>query len=310
MNYNKINLVPLDPIRTINSGQVFLWENHNNSWYGIDGSKILKITIKDTEKYKLIENNKFLCELENIDIEYNSFPESKNWNYKFFRLEDNQAVVNKTLTKDHVILNIYKRYKGLRLIRQDPFQCIISFVCASNTNIKRIRHMLSNITKKFGKRVIYNDLNFNLFPNPNELSQASIEELVSCGLGYRSKFVKSIATQIKNNLELNSLKEMKYLEAKAELTKLFGIGNKIADCILLFSLEKTEAFPIDIWIYRALFQYYEWMFKDDGIIKNAKLPENKYKLIYNKINNYFGKYSGYVQQYLYYHIREDNKRTW
>ena len=310
MNYNKINLVPLDPIRTINSGQVFLWENHNNSWYGIDGSKILKITIKDTEKYKLIENNKFLCELENIDIEYNSFPESKNWNYKFFRLEDNQAVVNKTLTKDHVILNIYKRYKGLRLIRQDPFQCIISFVCASNTNIKRIRHMLSNITKKFGKRVIYNDLNFNLFPNPNELSQASIEELVSCGLGYRSKFVKSIATQIKNNLELNSLKEMKYLEAKAELTKLFGIGNKIADCILLFSLEKTEAFPIDIWIYRALFQYYEWIFKDDGIIKNAKLPENKYKLIYNKINNYFGKYSGYVQQYLYYHIREANKRTW
>ena len=222
MNYNKINLVPLDPIRTINSGQVFLWENHNNSWYGIDGSKILKITIKDTEKYKLIENNKFLCELENIDIEYNSFPESKNWNYKFFRLEDNQAVVNKTLTKDHVILNIYKRYKGLRLIRQDPFQCIISFVCASNTNIKRIRHMLSNITKKFGKRVIYNDLNFNLFPNPNELSQASIEELVSCGLGYRSKFVKSIATQIKNNLELNSLKEMKYLEAKAELTKLLA----------------------------------------------------------------------------------------
>jgi N-glycosylase/DNA lyase len=310
MNYNKINLVPLDPIRTINSGQVFLWENHNNSWYGIDGSKILKITIKDTEKYKLIENNKFLCELENVDIEYNSFPESKNWNYKFFRLEDNQAVVNKTLTKDHVILNIYKRYKGLRLIRQDPFQCIISFVCASNTNIKRIRHMLSNITKKFGKRVIYNDLNFNLFPNPNELSQASIEELVSCGLGYRSKFVKSIATQIKNNLELNSLKEMKYLEAKAELTKLFGIGNKIADCILLFSLEKTEAFPIDIWIYRALFQYYEWMFKDDGIIKNAKLPENKYKLIHNKINNYFGKYSGYVQQYLYYHIRESNKRTW
>jgi N-glycosylase/DNA lyase len=310
MNYNKINLVPLDPIRTINSGQVFLWENHSNSWYGIDGSKILKITIKDTEKYKLIENNKFLCELENIDLEYNSFPESKNWNYKFFRLEDNQAVVNKTLTKDNVILNIYKKYKGLRLIRQDPFQCIISFVCASNTNIKRIRHMLSNITKKFGKRVTYNDLNFNLFPNPNELSQASIEELVSCGLGYRSKFVKSIATQIKNNLELNSLKEMKYLEAKAELTKLFGIGNKIADCILLFSLEKTEAFPIDIWIYRALFQYYGWMFKDDGIIKNAKLPENKYKLIYNKINNYFGKYSGYVQQYLYYHIRESNKRTW
>ena len=310
MNYNKINLVPLDPIRTINSGQVFLWENHNNSWYGIDGNYILKITIKDKKVCKLIENQKFLCELENIDIEYNSFPEYKNWNSNFFRLYDNQDIINKTLSKDPVILNIYKKYRGLRLIRQDPFQCIISFVCASNTNIKRIRYMLKNITKKFGKRVIYNGLSFNLFPNVNELSEASIEELVGCGLGYRSKFVKSISNNIKNNLDLNSLKDMKYLEAKLELTKLFGIGNKIADCVLLFSLEKTEAFPIDIWIYRALFQYYGWMFKDNTLIKSVKLPENKYKLIHNSINDYFGKYSGYVQQYLYYHIRESNKRTW
>ncbi len=310
MNYNRINLVPLDPIRTINSGQVFLWENHNNSWYGIDGNYILKITIKDKKVYKLIENQKFLCELENIDIEYNSFPEYKNWNYNFFRLYDNQDIINKTLSKDPVILNIYKKYRGLRLIRQDPFQCIISFVCASNTNIKRIRYMLKNITKKFGKRVIYNGLIFNLFPNVNELSEASIEELIGCGLGYRSKFVKSISNHIKNNLDLNSLKDMKYLEAKSELTKLFGIGNKIADCVLLFSLEKTEAFPIDVWIYRALFQYYEWMFKDNSLIKSIKLPENKHNLIHNSINDYFGKYSGYVQQYLYYHIRESNKRTW
>lgn len=310
MNYNKINPVPLDPIRTINSGQVFLWENYNNSWYGIDGNYILKITITGKERYKLSENKKFLSELENIDIDYNAFPEYKNWNYHFFRLYDNQELINKTLSKDPSILNIYKKYKGLRLIRQDPFQCIISFVCASNTNIKRIRYMLKNITKKFGKRVIYNNINFNLFPNVNELSEASIEELIACGLGYRSKFVKSISNHIKNNLDLNSLKDMKYLEAKTELTKLFGIGNKIADCILLFSLEKTEAFPIDIWVYRALFQYYGWMFKDNSLIKSIKVPENKYKLIHNKINDYFGKYSGYVQQYLYYHIRESNKRTW
>jgi N-glycosylase/DNA lyase len=310
MNYNKMNTIPLDPIRTINSGQVFLWENHNNSWYGIDGNYILKINIDIKGRHKLSENKKFLSELENINIDYNSFPEYKNWNYHFFRLYDDQELINKTLSKDPIILNIYKKYKGLRLIRQDPFQCIISFVCASNTNIKRIRYMLKNITKKFGKRVIYNNIDFNFFPNVNELSKASIEELIGCGLGYRSKFVKSISNHIKNKLDLNSLKDMKYLEAKTELTKLFGIGNKIADCILLFSLDKTEAFPIDIWIYRALLQHYEWMFKDNSLIKSIKLPDNKYKLIHNKINDYFGKYSGYVQQYLYYHIRESNKRTW
>jgi N-glycosylase/DNA lyase len=310
MSYNKIHAIPLDPIRTINSGQVFLWENYNNSWYGIDGNHILKIDINRKERNKLNENKKFLSELESIDIEYNSFPEYKNWNYHFFRLYDNQELINKTLSKDPIILNIYKKYKGLRLIRQDPFQCIISFVCASNTNIKRIRYMLKNLTKKFGKRVIYNNIDFNLFPNVNELSEASIEELIGCGLGYRSKFVKSISNHIKNNLDLNSLKDMKYREAKTELTKLFGIGNKIADCILLFSLDKTEAFPIDIWVYRALFQHYEWMFKDNSLIKGIKLQDNKYKLIHNRINDYFGKYSGYVQQYLYYHIRESNKRAW
>jgi N-glycosylase/DNA lyase len=310
MIYNKINHLSLDPIRTINSGQVFLWENHDNAWYGIDGDRILKITIHEKKETEIYNKRKYIYDLENTEIEYNSFPECKNWNYHFFRLYDDQSIINKVLSKDPIISNIYKKYNGLRLTRQDPFQCIISFVCASNTNIKRIRYMLKNITRKFGKKVNYDNLSLNLFPNVNELSDASIEELVECGLGYRSKFVKSISNHIKNSLDLNSLKNMTYSEAKLELTKLFGIGNKIADCVLLFSLEKTEAFPIDIWIYRALFQHYEWMFKDNNLIKSNKLPENRYKLIHKKIDEYFGNYSGYVQQYLYYDIREDNRRTW
>ena len=307
---NKKNLVPLDPIRTINSGQVFLWEKYNNSWYGIDGNYVLKITIKNKELYGFYENRKHHFGLENTEIDYNSFPENKNWIYHFFRLCDNQEKINKTLSKDQIIFNIYKKYKGLRLIRQDPFQCIISFVCASNTNIKRIKFMLKNISRKFGKKVTYNDIDFNLFPNVNELSKASIQDLIGCGLGYRAKFVKSISNEIKCNLDLKSLKDMKYINAKSELTKLFGIGNKIADCVLLFSLEKTEAFPIDIWVYRSLCQYYGWMFEDSSMIKSKKISENEYKLVHEKIHNYFGEYSGYVQQYLYYHIRDSNKRKW
>ena len=307
---NKKNLVPLDPIRTINSGQVFLWEKYNNSWYGIDGNYVLKITIKNKELYEFYENRKHHFGLDNTEIDYNSFPENKNWIYHFFRLCDNQEKINKTLSKDQIIFNIYKKYKGLRLIRQDPFQCIISFVCASNTNIKRIKFMLKNISRKFGKKVTYNDIDFNLFPNVNELSKASIQDLIGCGLGYRAKFVKSISNEIKCNLDLKSLKDMKYINAKSELTKLFGIGNKIADCVLLFSLEKTEAFPIDIWVYRSLCKYYGWMFEDSSVIKSKKISENEYKLVHEKIHNYFGEYSGYVQQYLYYHIRDSNKRKW
>ncbi len=310
VKYNKKNLVSLDPIRTINSGQVFLWEKYNNSWYGIDGNYVLKLTIKDKELYKFYENRKHHFGFENTEIDYNSFPENKNWIYHFFRLCDNQEKINKTLSKDQIIFNIYKKYKGLRLIRQDPFQCIISFVCASNTNITRIKFMLKNISRKFGKKVTYNDIDFNLFPNVNELSKASIQDLIGCGLGYRAKFVKSISNEIKCNLDLKSLKDMEYINAKSELTKLFGIGNKIADCVLLFSLEKTEAFPIDIWVYRSLCQYYGWMFEDSNIRKSKKISENEYKLVHEKIHHYFGEYSGYVQQYLYYHIRDSNKRKW
>jgi N-glycosylase/DNA lyase len=170
--------------------------------------------------------------------------------------------------------------------------------------------MLKNICKKFGKKVTYNNIDFNLFPNVNELAKASIQDLIGCGLGYRAKFVRSISNEIKNTLDLNSLKDMKYLNAKSELTKLFGIGNKIADCVLLFSLEKTEAFPIDIWVYRSLCQYYGWMFEDSNIRKSKKISEIEYKLVHEKIHGYFGEYSGYVQQYLYYHIRDSNKRKW
>src|SRR5688572_32388961 len=99
--YNKINLVPLDAIRTINSGQVFLWEKYNNSWYGIDGNYILKLTINEKKQYKDNENRSYYFELENNDIYYNSFPENENWIYHFFRLCDNQNIINKTLSKDH-----------------------------------------------------------------------------------------------------------------------------------------------------------------------------------------------------------------
>jgi N-glycosylase/DNA lyase len=170
--------------------------------------------------------------------------------------------------------------------------------------------MLKNICKKFGKKVTYNGIDFNLFPNVNELAEASIQDLIGCGLGYRAKFVRSISNEIKNNLDLKSLKDMKYLNAKSELTKLFGIGNKIADCVLLFSLEKTEAFPIDIWVYRSLCQYYRWMFENSSIRKNKKISEIEYKFVHEKVHEYFGEYSGYVQQYLYYHIRDSNKRKW
>jgi N-glycosylase/DNA lyase len=172
--------------------------------------------------------------------------------------------------------------------------------------------MLNNLSRKFGKKVTYDGFQFDLFPKSKDLSNASINELISCNLGYRAKFVKSVAEDIESKrLNFEDFRKKSYKEAKSELIKLNGIGNKTADCILLFSFEKLDAFPIDVWIYRSLLENYYWFFDNiKGFHSMDKLTHNQYNIIGSRVRNYFGDYCGYVQQYLYYHIRETAKKTW
>ena len=139
-----------------------------------------------------------------------------------------------------------------------------------------------------------------------------------CGLGYRTKAVKAVAESIINgSLDRRYLLRLPYEEAKEELLKVYGIGNKVADCILLFSLDKLDAFPIDVWIARVLCQNYNWLLKQDeenfGIrdktIAGEKMTAREYKIISKNVRNYFGKYCGYAQQYLYYNLPECRKKV-
>ena len=133
---------------------------------------------------------------------------------------------------------------------------------------------------------------------------------LSCGLGYRFRFVLNSAKDISDKIiNIEFLKNTKYEFAKEELLKLDGIGEKIADCILLFSFDKLEAFPIDIWIIKFLCQNLQQITKTE-INLNSKISPNQYKKISKEIRDHYGKYSGYVQQYIYYNIREENGRKW
>lgn len=298
-----------DPLKSINSGQVFLWQKYNDSWYGIDGQKVLKFTLK---KQSLDRNQNNQREKKLMDIEFQSYPCKENWEKLFFRLDDDDESLKNTLSRDKIINGLYKKYEGLRVIRQNSLQCTITFLCASNTNIKRIRKMLNNLSKKFGKKISYDGIEFDLFPQVRELSNASINELISCGLGYRAKFVKSVAKDIETKtINFEDLGKKSYELAKTELLRLNGIGNKTADCILLFSFDKLNAFPIDVWIYRSLLENYSWFFDGElNSFSTGKMTKNQYNAISNRIRNYFGEYSGYAQQYLYYHIRETARKAW
>jgi N-glycosylase/DNA lyase len=297
-----------DPEMTINSGQVFLWQRYGNLWYGVHGDHIFKISIFD----KKSENYDKSSTIDNID--FYSSPSFDGWEKFVFRLDDNMNQIFDDLSKDVLMSKLIRKYFGLRLMRQDPFQCMISFACSSNTNIPMIRNMLNNLSRKFGKKLMLDEKIFYTFPKVERLYEASINEICSCHVGYRAKAIKSIVDGIiEESFDLDDLKFSSYVKAKEQLMKIYGIGNKIADCILLFSLEKLDAFPIDVWISRALSSHYYNLIENKlPYINNLekKLTTNNYLLVSNAIRNYFGKYSGYAQQYLYYYVRNNEKRKW
>ena len=279
-----------DPVSSINSGQVFLWEKHNNSWYGIHGDRVIKFTQYEG------------C------FEFCSFPEDKSCDQKIFRLDDDIQKIFKEISHDPLVGRLARAYPGLRLIRQDPHQCMFSFVCATNTNIPMIRRMLYNLARKFGKRTKVDGMEFFTFPTAADINRAAVDELRDCGLGYRTKAIKAVADAIiSGRLDFDSLKKTNYYESKKELLQIYGIGNKIADCALLFSLEKLDAFPIDVWIARALARHYSWLYT---IKFSDKIAPHQYEQLSEVVRRYFGKYAGYAQQYLYYYMRQAAGKKW
>ena len=282
---------------TINSGQSFLWEKRDKSWYGIYEESVLKITEYENNGEKAYE--------------YDSFPKIENWQQHVFRFDDKYDRIMKEISgKDSIIDNVTKKYLGLRIMRQRPIQCIISFLCSSNNNIPRIRLILRNLSKKFGKKVEWDGNEFYTFPSLLTLHTTSVPELLLCGLGYRAEFViKTVREIVKQEMDMVRLAEMDYDKAKQEILKLSGVGDKIADCILLFSLNKLEAFPIDTWIIKFFQKKLNQILDEDMKIKE-KITPNQYRALSKKIREHYGRYSGYAQQYLYYSIREENGRKW
>ena len=269
---------------SINSGQVFLWNKDNKGvWYGVNGQDILRVSKSGSLK---------------------SYQGMKT---DFFRKRDDMEGIIGSISKDRVTRKAVKRYLGLRVLEQDPFQCLISFIVSSNSNIQKIKNSLERISRKFGDRVEFESQEFFLFPRPEILAKASISELKDCRVGYRAKFIKEAAKRTySEKIDFQCLKESSYHDAKEKLRLIPGIGNKVADCILLFSLDKLESFPLDRWMIRILERYYSDKFQ----LETKTITEKQYEVIHEKIVDYFGAYAGYAQQFLFKMERENFKKKW
>ena len=228
----------------------------------------------------------------------------------YFGLNDDLEQIRQCISKDDYIKEALNRYEGLRIVRQDPWECLISFICATYKSIAAIELMLSKLSAKFGEKKCFDGQDFYTFPSAEKLAFAGEAGLKECGLGYRANYVQATARKIhEERIDLERLKGLPYLEARERLVEFPGVGLKVADCVLLFSLEKTEAFPVDVWIKRILLNHYasylpELLVKKMSI--NSSLSNGEYMKLNSFGRGYFGKYAGYAQEYLFHYERTEH----
>jgi len=283
--------MPFSLDHTLSCGQTFRWEKCGEWWIGVADQTVFKIM------------------QENSALEFKSSTNTvtSDFLWRYFRLDDDLQSVYSKIMKDEHVKAAVKQFRGLRLVRQEPWECLISYLCATNKNIPAIKQMIFNICQRFGSPVKLDGEEFYTFPKPEALAKVSVKDLRLCKLGYRAENVLKTAKLVnKGDFDLESLKTMPYEEAKKELLTLPGVGSKVADCILLFSLDKLEAFPIDVWMKRTMLEYYSQYFEPEFATKmKAKkgLSPREYQTIYAFGREYFGEYLGYAQEYLYHYQR-------
>lgn len=264
---------------TFECGQCFRWSKCDAGYIGVVNQTVLRA----------IEFDDF-WEIEKIGGEEINIP------HYFDDDREYENILKRLSKKDEHLKNAVSLYRGLRLLNQFPFEALISFIISANNNIPKIRKTIEAISKEFGEKIdVAGYGTFYTFPTARRLSEASLEELNVGGIGYRVKAVALAASKIHNGeINLENLKRLSYLEAKKSLIELYGVGDKVADCVLLFGLEHKEAFPIDVWVKRMLNTLY-------GV-------DDKAKAYASFVEEYFLKDGGYAQQFLFYYMRNHYKR--
>ncbi len=264
-------------------GQCFRWnKEEDGSYTGVFKNNVLNVK---AENGNIIFKGICNGNIKDIVIDY-------------FDLDTDYGKIKEELKKvDKYLEESINFGSGIRILNQDLWEMLISFIISANNNIPRIKGIIERMSKKYGKEIIYNKKTYYTFPTAQELSKASIEDLRSLGLGFRDKRIYETTQKIKNNeFNLEQIKEIKDTNLiREKLETLPGVGPKVADCILLFGLKRFEVFPIDVWVRRVMNDLY--IKKEDETKVNKKEIEELAKTKYKNL-------AGIAQQYLFYWRRE------
>lgn len=262
VSFSKIK--DLDLEETLNCGQAFRWErNEDNSYSGVIDNKVFTVYLENKTLYvkgALKKDISLLKEYFDLDLDYSK--------------------IRRDLSKKHKVLKEASTYApGIRILKQDPFEAMISFIISQNNNISRIKKIIKSLCENFGEEI---KDGYYTFPGPQKLASLSEEDLSVIKAGFRNRYILDAAKKVSTKeIDFNKLSKLSFGEAKEKLKEIKGVGDKVADCILLYGMHRLDAFPMDVWMKRAM-----------NVLFDDMDP------------SYFGKYAGIAQQYIFHYSRK------
>lgn len=266
--------------QTLTCGQTFCWHRFNGELYG-DG---------EPRFYTFKKGEPIIVEQSDDEINVSTELDRETV-LKTLGLDHDLDQVFSGFPEDRKIFDAREEFSGLRIIQDDFFPCLISYILSPQMQIPVIKQRFNQMARKYGEKVEFNGEELLKFPNREQLSEATEEELRDLGVGYRAEYVvKSI--DILEEIDEEELRKMDYGEAKEELKKLHGVGNKVADCVLLFSLGYHEATPLDTWAKKAVEYHY------------PDIHSKKYEETSENLREHFGPKAGYATEYLFHAARQ------
>ncbi|MDD4503723.1 MAG: DNA glycosylase [Clostridiaceae bacterium] len=273
------NVRDFDAKHIFECGQCFRWKREENGSYtGIAYGKVLNVK-SDYEKGIVILDNTSLKDFQDIWFDY-------------FDLERDYGAIKESLSKDSVLDMAIKYGKGIRILKQEPWELLISYIMSANNSIPMISRSIGLLSEMYGKQVHYGGKVYYTFPNPEKLSEAGIQGISLCRAGFRCRYIYQAARMVNSEeIRLEEIAAMDIDTARRSLMKVPGVGPKVADCIMLFAMQKYKAYPVDVWVKRVT--EYFFMGRDVKMKEIQQFAEEK-----------FGDMAGFAQEYLFYFARE------
>ena len=264
---------------TLESGQSFRWNRIDNAYYGVVEGRILKIS----------QEGITLCVESSADEDETDFV---SYLRHYLDIGRDVPKILAEVNNDAYMHRAIEKLWGMRILNQELWETVASFILSQNNNVPRIRGIIHRLSERFGEHLTLAGYVDYSFPSPDALATATNDELLACGTGYRASYLRDAAQAVvSGKLSLTAMKQMSYPEAKQELMRQNGIGEKVADCICLFSLGHLAALPIDVWIKRIFETLY--------LYRGATHRE-----IREFAHSYFKDGVGYAQQYLFHYVHE------